>query len=310
MKKERFELAPGKGLMWTVTDNENHIAIDFREGLFNESQGVKLLEGFTCDDAPTMARIKREIGEWMAENHADVAISDWKARRSAIWKLSNSNYWLTLAAVTNSLQLSEKDADNAAGMLYAEVCYWSEFEKNVGLTAAEEENLKGVLSELTDSEAWEVFKILHVFWNNRAEDIDIYQLVMDMIKSDINTLYDLREFLIEYCKVNPEDDCGGLVCDICEEKGWVYTDYSDLEYAWEDYAYDGKNILSRYGNEWDVSKMKGIDTEYKGRDFVVREDDENFYIKYELSNRGCFYPKSDWELEKALEDYANTYEEK
>ena len=43
---------------------------------------------------------------------------------------------------------------------------------------------------------------------------------------------------------------------------------------------------------------------------VVREADENYYIKYALSNRGGFYPKSDWEIEKALEDYVNTYEEK
>ena len=38
MAKERFELTPGKSLMWTVTDKENRIAVDFREGLFNESQ--------------------------------------------------------------------------------------------------------------------------------------------------------------------------------------------------------------------------------------------------------------------------------
>ena len=127
-----------------------------------------------------------------------------------------------------------------------------------------------------------------------------------MEKSDIKTLEDLEEFLTEYCEENPEDDCCELVCDICEEKGWIYTDDSDLEYAWEDYAYDGKNLLSSYGNEWEVRKIEGIDTKYKGRDFVVREDNENYYIKYELINRGGFYPKSDWELEKALEDYVNT----
>lgn len=37
MAKERFELTSGKVLMWTVTDNENGVAIEFREGLFNES---------------------------------------------------------------------------------------------------------------------------------------------------------------------------------------------------------------------------------------------------------------------------------
>lgn len=180
MANERFVLASGKDLMWTVTDNENGIAIDFREGLFNESQEVKLIAEFTSGDTPRMARIMREIGDWMAENHVEVALSDWKTRRSAIWKLSNEKYWLAMAAATNSLLLSDMDAEHAACMLYAEVCDWAEFEKSVDLTKAEEENLKGVLSELTDAEAWEVFKILHVFWNYRTEDIDMFQWAMDV----------------------------------------------------------------------------------------------------------------------------------
>lgn len=180
MAKERFELTSGKDLMWTVKDNESGIAIDFREGLFNESQAVKLLTEFTYGDAPRMARIIREIGDWMAENHVEVALSDWHSRRSAIWKLSNEKYWLALAAATNGILLSDMDAEHAAYMLYAEVCDWAEFEKSVDLTQAEKENLKGVLSELTDAEAWEVFKILHVFWNYRTEDIDIYQWAMDV----------------------------------------------------------------------------------------------------------------------------------
>lgn len=180
MAKERFELTSGKDLMWTVTDNESGIAIDFREGLFNESQEVKLLTEFTYGDAPGMARIMREIGDWMAENHVEVALSDWHSRRSAIWKLSNEKYWLAMAAATNGILLSDMDAEHAAYMLYAEVCDWAELEKSVDLTQAEEENLKGVLSELTDAEAWEVFKILHVFWNYRTEDIDMFQWAMDV----------------------------------------------------------------------------------------------------------------------------------
>lgn len=180
MTKERFELTSGKDLMWTVKDNESGIAIDFCEGLFNESQEVKLPADFVPCDASGMARIMREIGDWMAENHAEVALCDWRARRSAIWKLSNEKYWLAMAAATNSLILSDLDSGHAACMLYAEVCDWADFEKSVDLTKAEEENLRGVLSELTDAEAWEVFKILHVYWNYRTEDTDMYQWAMDV----------------------------------------------------------------------------------------------------------------------------------
>lgn len=180
MAKEKFELTSGKNLMWTVKDNESGIAIEFREGLLNDSQEVKLPVDFVPADASGMARIMREIGDWMAENHSEVALSDWKARRSAIWKLSNEKYWLAMAAATNSLLLSDMDAEHAACMLYAEVCDWLEMEKSVDLTKAEEENLKGVLSELTDAEAWEVFKILHVFWNYRTEDTDMFQWALDV----------------------------------------------------------------------------------------------------------------------------------
>lgn len=180
MAKERFTLASGKDLMWTVKDNESGIAIDFREGLFNESQEVKLPADFVHSDETGMARIMQEIGDWMAENHSEVALSDWKARRSAIWKLSNEKYWLAMAAATNSLLLSDMDAEHADWMLYAEVCDWLEMEKSVDLTEAEEENLKGVLSELTDAEACEVFKILHVFWNYRREYTDMFQWALDV----------------------------------------------------------------------------------------------------------------------------------
>lgn len=139
-----------------------------------------MLEGFTCGDAPRMVRIMREIGDWMAENHVEVVLSDWKARRSAIWKLSNEKYWIAMAAATNSLLLLEIDADNAAYMLYAEVFDWAEFVKDVPLTAAEEENLKGVLSELTDEEAWEVCKMLHVFWNYKTDQGDMTQWATDV----------------------------------------------------------------------------------------------------------------------------------
>lgn len=180
MAKERFELTSGKDLMWTAKDNESGVRIEFREGLINETQVAKVPHDMIEGDAMTLARIMREIGDWMAENHVEVALSDWRSRRSAIWKLSNEKYWLVMAAATNSLLLSDMDAEHAACMLCAEVGDWAEFEKSVDLTAAEEENLKGVLSELTNAEAWEVFKILHVYWNYRTEDRDMFQWALDV----------------------------------------------------------------------------------------------------------------------------------
>ena len=173
MAKERFELTSGNNLMWMVTDNENGVKIEFREGLYNDTQKVTMPTESACGDVMTFARIMREIGDWMDENHAEVALSDWKARRSAIWKLSNEKYWVAMASATSSLLLSDIDAESAACMLYAEVCDWADLEMDVALSEAEVENLTGVLTVLTHEEAWEVFKIIYVFWNYKENDGDI-----------------------------------------------------------------------------------------------------------------------------------------
>lgn len=180
MEKERFILKAGANLMWTVRDAESGVSIEFREGLFNKAQKVSVPDDMQDSDAIKMASIMREIGDWMSENHAEVALCAWQDRRSAIWKLSNENYWLAMAAATNSLLLSDMDEEYAACMLHAEVCDWLEMENTVYMTQAEGETLKGVLSELTDAEAWEAFKILHVFWNYRMEDTDMFKWAMDV----------------------------------------------------------------------------------------------------------------------------------
>ena len=59
MAKERFSLTSGKDLMWTVTDNESGIAIDFREGLFNDSQEVVICLKFTTFVVATTVVVSR-----------------------------------------------------------------------------------------------------------------------------------------------------------------------------------------------------------------------------------------------------------
>lgn len=181
MAKERFSLKPGANLMWTVSDAESGVSIEFREGLFNVAQKVSVPDHMQGSNAIKVASIMREVGDWMAENHSEVALcNDWEARRSAIWKLSNENYWLAMAAATNSLLIMDGEQNHSSFMLYTEVCDWLEMEKTVDITKAEEENLKGVLSELTDEEAWEVFRILHVFWNERTDGGDMHQWALDV----------------------------------------------------------------------------------------------------------------------------------
>lgn len=130
-----------------------------------------------------------------------------------------------------------------------------------------------------------------------------------MKKEDICTLEDLKEYLTEYCKENPEDDCCELVCNICEEHGWIYTDDSDLEYDYTDYANDGENLLSLTPEGWHIFQGNGVDMDYQGRDITVREDVENYYVDFGTGLGEGIYPKADWDLEEAINDQANIYKE-
>ena len=60
---------------WVLTDRENGIVITFDEGLFNESQNVTPLEDVS-HTPQELARIMREIGEWVARYHGAICFKD------------------------------------------------------------------------------------------------------------------------------------------------------------------------------------------------------------------------------------------
>lgn len=130
-----------------------------------------------------------------------------------------------------------------------------------------------------------------------------------MKKSDIKTLDDLKEYLTEYCKENPEDDCCELVRGICEVNGWIYTGDSVLNYEDEDFATDGEDLLSLMSDGWHIFQGNGVDMDYKGRDITVREDAENYHVDFCTGLGEGIYPKADWDLAPAIDDQANIYME-
>lgn len=74
MAKERFSLTAGANLMWTVSDAESGVSIEFREGLFNETQKVNVPDSMQGSDAMKIASVMREIGDWMVQEHSDIAL--------------------------------------------------------------------------------------------------------------------------------------------------------------------------------------------------------------------------------------------
>ena len=170
MSNQRFTLTPSANSMWTVADTESGFSIKFREGLFNETQQViqpkhlpEVPEG--VEPAVFFAGIMSAIGDYMAQEHPNIATCDIYARRSALWMLANEKYWITMAAACNSLLIDFDD--NQTEYLFAEVSDFLELDGSnpADLNDAEKTNLLGAISLLDDDEANEVFNILLAFWH-------------------------------------------------------------------------------------------------------------------------------------------------
>ncbi len=70
---ERFILQPSelKPGAWVCTDTENMIVCTFENHKFNDTQKMNMLEDFNPDNYMKLARIMRELGDWLNENHPE-----------------------------------------------------------------------------------------------------------------------------------------------------------------------------------------------------------------------------------------------
>ena len=59
---------------WVLTDKENGIVCRFHEHEFNEPQKMTFLEDIKNPDASQIARLMREMGDWLATHHYNIAM--------------------------------------------------------------------------------------------------------------------------------------------------------------------------------------------------------------------------------------------
>lgn len=59
---------------WVLTDKENGIVVSFKDGLFNETQKVTLLDD-THLTANELAKAMQELGEWVVRYHSSKCFS-------------------------------------------------------------------------------------------------------------------------------------------------------------------------------------------------------------------------------------------
>lgn len=73
MENERFILQESETPNWWIcTDKINGVVIKFKHKMFNESQKVTALEDFDLEEVGVtgVARILREMADWLVENHS------------------------------------------------------------------------------------------------------------------------------------------------------------------------------------------------------------------------------------------------
>lgn len=70
---------------WVCTDTENGIVLSWEEGLFNETQKITFLEDVE-PDALYVARLMREMGDFLAEKHSDKLFEKKKHLRKTLCK--------------------------------------------------------------------------------------------------------------------------------------------------------------------------------------------------------------------------------
>lgn len=165
---DKFKLTPLPGLMWTVEDKERGIKVSFREGLFNETQEVELKDN--KKGMETAAKAMREIGEWLASEHHDVAVCDFKARARALKCFAA--WQLLIITVALSSVIVDWRENEARAFLLAKVEDFLKY--NAGrLDEETKANLTDSLTLLDNKEALEMARLIKVYWDYKEDTLDV-----------------------------------------------------------------------------------------------------------------------------------------
>ena len=67
---ERYLVQPSERLgYWVCTDTENLIVCTFGDKRFKDDQAFTTLENFDPENYMLLAKLAREMGDWLRENH-------------------------------------------------------------------------------------------------------------------------------------------------------------------------------------------------------------------------------------------------
>ena len=69
MKRFILQKSQTRQNWWVCTDTKNGIVCEFEEKKFNKTQKFTILEDIENPDALSLAKIAREMADWLRENH-------------------------------------------------------------------------------------------------------------------------------------------------------------------------------------------------------------------------------------------------
>lgn len=74
MEQERYILQQSSNIpnRWVITDTKYGVVVTFTQGHFNDTQKVTLLYDNTNLNIQDYARIMRELGDYMVNNHSNI----------------------------------------------------------------------------------------------------------------------------------------------------------------------------------------------------------------------------------------------
>ncbi len=74
MERFKIEKSQNKPNHWVCSDLENKIVCIFENKKFNDTQEFSLLEDFDPANYMELARITREMADWLRDNHYNKAL--------------------------------------------------------------------------------------------------------------------------------------------------------------------------------------------------------------------------------------------
>jgi len=68
---DRFIVKPSQSGKWELYDRDSEIVVVWEAGRFNDTQKITFLKGSSSNPLQ-IARMMREIGDYLAENHREI----------------------------------------------------------------------------------------------------------------------------------------------------------------------------------------------------------------------------------------------